>query len=90
MSVSFCVVTSYCAVDSEVPQTFTMDDGVTQFPYLVMGNPNFDEVRFGVLVEGCVCVWRWSVVCAVVEMRLLPSAGAWCVRQCVDEGWGLC
>jgi hypothetical protein len=32
------------AVDSEVPQTFTLDDGATQFPYLVMGNPNFDEV----------------------------------------------
>lgn len=41
-----CVVECHeCAVDSEVPQTFTMDDGVTQFPYLVMGNPNFDEVR---------------------------------------------
>jgi hypothetical protein len=47
----FCVLDRLPSVDLETQQTYKLEDGVTTFPYVVMGNPSFVEVGTRAMVS---------------------------------------
>ena len=92
------------AADSETPQTFKLDDGVTTLPYLVMGNPSFAEVRVSGMDPGGY-VWDrfpvlspWSLLLAVLGFRADRHATCGCITalgvlRCSDRRrstWSFC